>query len=224
MADNGAGSNADEPADERPVDDWTAGGWTPADRSADEDGEDGGGPDGRRRIVVGVSGSLGSIAALHHAVAEARRIDADVLAVHCWTPAGGEFGYRRSPCPPLLTACRDAASARLRQALDDAFGGAFTGVRLSSQAVRGETGQALVRSADRPGDLLVLGAGSRGAIARALRPSVTAYCVRHAVCPVLAVPKPPLQRELEALERRHHTRLRPLLGTGGETGLLSAGR
>ncbi|MFI6846718.1 universal stress protein [Kitasatospora sp. NBC_00085] len=166
-------------------------------------------PEGHRRIVVGVSGSLGSLAALHGAVAEARRTDAEVLAVHCWSPPGGEFGYRRSPCPPLLSACRDAAAARLRQALDEAFGGGYAGVRLRSQAVRGETGQALVRSADRPGDLLVLGAGGRGVLSRALRPSVTAYCVRHATCPVLAVPKPPLQRELEALQR-HHTLLRPL--------------
>ncbi|MFF2351458.1 universal stress protein [Kitasatospora sp. NPDC058115] len=163
--------------------------------------------DGRGRVVVGVSGSLGSLAALHRAVAEARRLDAEVLAVHCWTPAGGEFGYRRAPCPPLLSACRDAAAARLRDALDRAFGGAWAGVRLRSIAVRGETGQALVRCADRPDDLLVLGAGSRGALARALRPSVTAYCTRHAGCPVLAVPKPPLQRELEALRRHPRTRL-----------------
>ncbi|MBV6698965.1 universal stress protein [Kitasatospora aureofaciens] len=159
--------------------------------------------DGRGRIVVGVSGSLGSLAALHHAVAEARRTDAEVLAVLCWTPTGGESGYRRTPCPPLITASRDAAVARLRQALGEAFGGGFAGVRLRCQAVRGDTGHTLVRCADRPGDLLVLGAGSRGRLARVLRPSVTAYCVRHATCPVLAVPKPPLQRELEALERSH---------------------
>ncbi|MFD9067625.1 universal stress protein [Kitasatospora purpeofusca] len=163
--------------------------------------------DGRGRIVVGVSGSLGSLAALHRAVAEARRLDAEVLAVHCWTPVGGEFGYRRAPCPPLLSACRDAAATRLREALDQAFGGTWPGVRLRSVAVRGETGQALVRCADRPDDLLVLGAGPRGLLARALHPSITAYCVRHAACPVLAVPKPPLQRELEAMERHPRTRL-----------------
>ncbi|MEV7022593.1 universal stress protein [Kitasatospora sp. NPDC093558] len=155
------------------------------------------------RIVVGLSGSLGSLAALHHAVAEARRTDAEVLAVHCWTPVGGDSAYRRTPCPPMLTAARDAAVARLRQALDEAFGGGHAGVRLRCQAVRGDTGHTLVRCADRPGDLLVLGAGSRGRLGRLLWPSVTAYCVRHATCPVLAVPKPPLQRELEALERSH---------------------
>ncbi|MEV7929286.1 universal stress protein [Kitasatospora sp. NPDC088779] len=159
------------------------------------------------RIVVGVSGSLGSLAALHHAVAEAHRTDAEVLALLCWTSPGEEIGYRRTPCPAAITAGRDAAVARLRQALDEAFAGRYAGVRLRCQAVRGDTGHTLVRFADHPDDLLVLGAGSsRGCLSRALRPSVTAYCVRHASCPVLAVPRPPLQRDLEAMERGHGLR------------------
>ncbi|MFH8384412.1 universal stress protein [Kitasatospora sp. NPDC018058] len=154
------------------------------------------------RLVVGVSGSLGSLAALHHAVAEARRVDVEVLAVLCWTPPGDELGYRRSVCPPVLNTGRDAAVARLRRALDEAFAGRHAGARLRCQAVRGETGHSLVRCADRPGDVLVLGASrERGCLSRLIRPSVTAYCVRHATCPVLTVPRPPLQRDLEALER-----------------------
>ncbi|MFJ2191110.1 universal stress protein [Kitasatospora sp. NPDC087861] len=164
-------------------------------------------PDREGRIVVGVSGSLGSIAALHHAVAEARRTDVEVLAVLCWTSAGEELGYRRTPCPAAITAGRDAAVARLRQALDEAFAGRYAGARLRCQAVRGDTGHSLVRCADHADDLLILGAGSsRGRLSRALRPSVTAYCVRHAACPVLAVPRPPLQRDLEAMERGHGLR------------------
>ncbi|MEU8923277.1 universal stress protein [Kitasatospora sp. NPDC048545] len=162
------------------------------------------GADGRR-IVVGVSGSLGSLAALHHAAAEARRTDAEVLAVLCWVPPGDELGYRRTPCPPVITAGRDAAVVRLRQALDEAFARRYAGLRLRCQAVRGDTGHTLVRCADRPGDLLVLGAGrERGRLARLVHPSVSAYCVRHAACPVLTVPHPPLQRDLEALERGGH--------------------
>ncbi|MEV7188451.1 universal stress protein [Kitasatospora sp. NPDC093102] len=170
---------------------------------------------GEGRIVVGVSGSLGSLAALHHAVAEARRTDAEVLAVLCWTPPGDVFGYRRTPCPPVIDAGRDAAVARLRQALDEAFAGRHAGVRLRCQAVRGDTGHTLVRCADRPGDLLVLGAGrERGRLARLVHPSTTAYCVRHATCPVLAVPRPPLQRELEALERAHGLPREPVAENG----------
>ncbi|MFJ9776032.1 universal stress protein [Kitasatospora sp. NPDC101157] len=157
---------------------------------------------GAGRIVVGVSGSLGSLAALHHAVAEARRTDVEVLAVLCWTPPGEELGYRRVVGPPVVEAGRDAAVARLRQALDEAFAGRHAGARLRCQAVRGETGHALVRCADRPGDLLVLGAGrERSRLSRLIRPSITAYCVRHATCPVLTVPRPALQRDLEDLQR-----------------------
>ncbi|MFI9364100.1 universal stress protein [Kitasatospora sp. NPDC053057] len=90
----------------------------------------------------------------------------------------------------------------------DAYGtpGA-AGARPRCQAVRGETGHALVRCADRPGDVLVLGAGrERGRLSRLIRPSITAYCVRHATCPVLTVPRPPLQRDLEALERGYGLR------------------
>ncbi|MER5639103.1 universal stress protein [Kitasatospora sp. NPDC002227] len=155
------------------------------------------------RIVVGVSGSLGSLAALHRAVDEARRTDAEVLAVLAWAPQGGEHAYRLAPCPPLLAAWRQGAVERLRDALAEAFGGAPDGVRLSAQVVRGDAAPALVRAADRPDDVLVVGAGSGSRLRRGLRPSVTAYCVKHASCPVLAVPRPGLQRELEALHRRN---------------------
>lgn len=77
-------------------------------------------PDREGRIVVGVSGSLGSIAALHHAVAEARRTDVEVLAVLCWTSAGEELGYRRTPArppsPPAATPpSRDCAKPSTRR-------------------------------------------------------------------------------------------------------------
>ncbi|MFD9130563.1 universal stress protein [Kitasatospora sp. NPDC059571] len=158
--------------------------------------------DGPRRVVVGVSGSLGSLAALHRAVAEAGRLGAEVLAVLAWEPPGGEFGYRRSPCPPLLAAVRDAAAGRLATALGEAFGGARPAVPLRSLAVRGQTVPVLVGLAGRPDDLLVVGAG-RGLLRRGLRPSVAAGCLRQAGCPVLAVPRPALQHDLDALHRRH---------------------
>ncbi|MFE2410231.1 universal stress protein [Kitasatospora sp. NPDC059408] len=156
---------------------------------------------GTTRVVVGVSGSLGSLAALHRAAAEARRTGAALVPVLAWEPPGGELGYRRSPCPPLLTAARDAADQRLRDALDAAFAGADPGVPVHPVVVRGETGPALVHIADRPDDLLVLGHGGN-LLRRGFRRSVASHCLREAACPVLTVPAPPLQRELEALHRR----------------------
>ncbi|MQS15898.1 universal stress protein [Streptomyces kaniharaensis] len=156
---------------------------------------------GTPRVVVGVSGSLGSLAALHRAVAEARRTGGELVPVLAWEPPGGELGYRRSPCPPLLSAARKAAEQRLRDALDAAFGGADPEVPLRPVVVRGETGPALVHVADRPDDLVVVGQ-SGGLLRRRFRPAVAAYCLRKAGCAVLAVPTPPLRRELEALHRR----------------------
>ncbi|TKA01703.1 universal stress protein [Actinacidiphila oryziradicis] len=158
---------------------------------------------GSGRIVVGVSGSLGSLAALHRAVAEARDTGAEVLAVLAWEPAGGEFAYRRAPSPPLLTEGRRLAKERLRTAMDTAFGASWSAGRLRAQAICGTPGEALVQTADREDDLLVVGAGQRGLLRRALRRSTSRYCLAHATCPVLAVPPSPLQRDLATVHRRN---------------------
>ncbi|MFJ8062296.1 universal stress protein [Streptomyces sp. NPDC096142] len=161
---------------------------------------------GRARVVVGVSGSTGSLAALHRAVREARRTDAGLLAVLAWEPPGGELAHGRSlSALPVARLRRDAAD-RLLAVLDAAFGTAGPGVPFQGLVVRGTAGRALVETADRPDDLLVVGPGPRGPL-RALFPSVTRYCVAHACCPVLTVPPSPLESELASLHRRVSLRL-----------------
>ncbi|GGZ64483.1 hypothetical protein GCM10010371_25100 [Streptomyces subrutilus] len=159
-----------------------------------------------QRVVVGVSGSAGSLTALHRAAAEARARDAELWAVLAWQLPGGGFGGRAWGDPELVGQCRAAAVERLREALDAAFGAARAGVVLVGRTVRGTPGACLVDSA-RGGDLLVLGAGARGgplgAAFGVLRPSVARYCVAHAPCPVLAVPPSPLQGALESVRRRN---------------------
>jgi nucleotide-binding universal stress UspA family protein len=165
---------------------------------------------GTRRIVVGVSGSLGSLAALHRAVVESRHTDAEVLAVLAvlaWEPVGGEYAYRRAPLPPLLEDGRRLATERLRTALDTALGWGWSEHRLQARAVRGTPGTVLVLTADREDDLLVIGAGQRGLLRRALCRSTSRYCLANATCPVLAVPPSPLQRDLTAVHRRNTWRL-----------------
>ncbi|MEU6947825.1 universal stress protein [Streptomyces sp. NPDC046316] len=76
------------------------------------------------------------------------------------------------------------------------------GVTPVGQTVRSTPGVALVDAVRDPGDLLVVGTGSRGPLLRALRPSVVRYCMAHAPCPVLAVPPSPLQADLDTLHRR----------------------
>ncbi|MCX4748404.1 universal stress protein [Kitasatospora sp. NBC_01287] len=155
----------------------------------------------RRRVVVGVSGSLGSLAALHRGAEEARERGAELLAVLVWTPPGGEAGFRRAPCPPLLSAWRADAVERLTTALAEAFPIGPARVEMRALAMRGEPGSTLVALADGPQDVLVVGAGGRRWWR--LRPSVSGHCVRRAGCPVLTVPRPPLQRELAVIERRN---------------------
>ncbi|WP_371656466.1 MULTISPECIES: universal stress protein [unclassified Streptomyces] len=159
------------------------------------------------RVVVGVSGRLGSLTALHRAAVEARRSGATLCAVLAWAPPGGELGHRESPTLDLLAECRRIAGEQLLNAFDCAFGPSGPGVPLQGLVVRGRPGPALVEAAGRSGDLLVVGAGTRGRLRRMARPSVARYCLAHATCPVLAVPPSPLQRELDAVQRRNSWRL-----------------
>ncbi|MYR02834.1 universal stress protein, partial [Streptomyces sp. SID6139] len=48
------------------------------------------------RVVVGVSGSLGSVTALRRAGALARRLGAELWPVLAWEPPGGDPATRRS--------------------------------------------------------------------------------------------------------------------------------
>ncbi|MFE9428489.1 universal stress protein [Kitasatospora sp. NPDC006697] len=142
-----------------------------------------------RRIVVGVSGSERSGAAVRRALREARTGPAEVLLVHAWRPPGGERGYLRYPDSPALAQARAGAAARLAEVLRGARAQAGPDTPVRGALVRGRPHRALVAVADRGADLLVLGT-SRSLLRRGLRRSVTAHCVRHAGCPVLAVPAP----------------------------------
>lgn len=153
----------------------------------------------RQRIVVGVSGSPGSLAALHQATAEARERNADLYAVLAWQLPGGGLGGRATYGTAALREHREAAVEELRTLLDGAFAVRRPGVVLSGLAVRGEPGPVLVEAAGSADGLLVVGAGSRGRWLPALRPSVARYCLAHAACPVLAVPPNPLEAELAAV-------------------------
>lgn len=123
------------------------------------------------KVVVGVGESLGSLAALHRAAAEARLRRVELCAVLAWqAPGGGLVSRNTFGGPgPVLTLCRSAAVERLREVLDSAFGAECPGVALAAFTVRGTAGAALVDAARDPDDLLVVG-GSRGPLRRLVRP------------------------------------------------------
>ncbi|OIK28536.1 universal stress protein [Streptomyces malaysiense] len=155
------------------------------------------------RVVVGVSGSMGSVTALRRAGALARRLGAELWPVLAWEPPGGEPATRRSPA----AAVRDEewqrlAGGRLVAVLEEIFGDRGPGVPIHALVVRGTPGRALVAIADREDDLLVVGAGRRG-LQRAFSGRVRRHCLAHAGCPVLAVPPSPLESQLLAVHRRN---------------------
>ena len=150
-----------------------------------------------RRIIVGVHGSLGSLQALRWAVDEARERQVPVAAVIAWVPPGGDMAERSHPSSPYLRKVwRDAAHKRLLEAFEGCLGGLPGDLAVQLCVERGEPGEVLVDVAANPGDLIVIGSGSRNPFSRALRRSVGRYCLAHAHVPVVAVPPSALMDEM----------------------------
>jgi nucleotide-binding universal stress UspA family protein len=162
------------------------------------------------RVVVGVSGSLGSLAALRHACRLARRDRAKVLAVLAWTPPGGELAYRQAPCPSLSTMWERQATLRLMDAFDAALGGFPRDVTVEPVVLRAPAAEALTTTADRQDDLLVVGGTPGGLPTRLLHGAVRRRVLAHAACPVLAVrPPTPPRGALRALRHADPTDFLP---------------
>jgi nucleotide-binding universal stress UspA family protein len=159
--------------------------------------EEAGYVDSRRRVIVGVSGSVRSLQALRRAAAEARARDAVLVAVHAWIPPGGDLAERQCPNPELRRIWKDAAWQRLWGAFDAAFGGMPPEVEVEPVLVRAEAPFALVELSGGDNDLLVIGAGRRGALRRLWRARIPRYCVARATCPVLVVPPTALAQEMD---------------------------
>ena len=147
---------------------------------------------GVRRIIVGVSGSPGSLQALRHAADLARMHQVPVVPVLAWMPPGGDLADRSHPSAYLRNLWREAAWQRLWDAIGLAFGCIPDDLAIEVDVIRGEAGHVLVGLAFHPGDLLVIGAGRRGVLAHALSCRISRYCLAHAECPVIAVPPPDL--------------------------------
>ncbi|MFJ3767269.1 universal stress protein [Streptomyces sp. NPDC090082] len=74
-------------------------------------------PWGGGRIVVGVTGSLASLAALRHAASLARHAGAPLLAVLVWQPPEGEGLFARTPDRSWARLWGEDARWRLNEAL-----------------------------------------------------------------------------------------------------------
>jgi nucleotide-binding universal stress UspA family protein len=152
-----------------------------------------------QRVVVGVSGSPGSLLALRHAADMAKSHQAELVPVLAWTPPGGEMADRRYPNPQLRAFWKQAAKDRLAKAIHLALGGQPDGLEFSPEIVKGEAGYALTQIAREPGDLLVISAGRQGPLRRLTGGHVARYCLAHAACPVIAVPPAEIAAEAHGL-------------------------
>jgi nucleotide-binding universal stress UspA family protein len=173
---------------------------------------------GVRRVIVGASGSPGSLRALRHAEDLARHGDATLTPVLAWVPPGGELAARQ-PCPALVRIWHDAAWQRLWAALEAAWGQIPADLSVQPVVQRGPAGPVLTAFACRADDLLIVGAGRRGLLPWPGRGRVGRYCVAHALCPVLAVPPATLAQEGRGLHgwalRRRGLDAEQILGGGG---------
>jgi nucleotide-binding universal stress UspA family protein len=146
------------------------------------------------RVIVGASGTPGSLRALRYAEVLARAHDALLIPVIAWAPPGGDRAAATGP-GDLRLAWQEEACRRLRDALLAVWGDIPHDPMVQPQVERGPAGWVLVSVASRPGDVLVLGAGQHGVLVRLISRRATRYCLAHAGCPVLIVPPGALARE-----------------------------
>ena len=144
------------------------------------------------KIVVGVDGSAGSLAALHWAVQEARLRGVAVHAVMVWQHPqfyGGPDGWvvGMDPSGDTGQVLAAAANAEVARFGEEAVQG--TDVEIVCEAIEGHPAEALVLMA-KDAAALVVGSRGRGGFVGALLGSVSQHVVAHARCPVVLIPDP----------------------------------
>jgi nucleotide-binding universal stress UspA family protein len=159
----------------------------PRDRRAAMQGVD--------RVIVGTSGSPGSLRALRYAELVARAHDALLVPVIAWSPPGADHAVCTAPVE-LRRALQEMACQRLRDAFIAVWGEVPDNPMVQPQVERGPTGWVLVSVACRPDDVLILGAGRQSVWVRLVPRAVSRYCLAHAQCPVIIVPPDALAREI----------------------------
>jgi nucleotide-binding universal stress UspA family protein len=145
------------------------------------------------RVIVGVSGSLASLAALRRAVHEARVREAELVVVFAYPAARGGR-------PETIAAVSDGrlrvARRRLAACIEQGLGGLPTDLVVREALLEGvAAGPALIAQVRGGDDLIVVGATTRRAPGLGWR-RVGDYCTTRATCAVLTVPTPELARVL----------------------------
>ena len=170
----------------------------------------------RRRVIVGVDGSLASFQALRQAVVEARRRQADLTVIHVRAPVrpnaqGAVIGFPDLPTWPGEETSRSRdreAEALIVTCIDEGLGGPPAGVAVRIVVDVGKPKACLVRQAHHDDDLLVVGRRGSRRWTQPWRRSISSYCIAHAACPVLVVPPASLARAVGRERCWYRTRWR----------------
>jgi nucleotide-binding universal stress UspA family protein len=138
------------------------------------------------RIVVGVDGSDGSVAALRWALAEAEIRGAEVEVVHAWQVPVPALMYDGMVPPPADIDFAAEAEEIVVRCIKAATGGADPLVPVHTRVPSGPSAASLVAASEGAG-LLVVGSRGHGGFAGLLLGSVSQQCAHHAHCPVVIV-------------------------------------
>ena len=140
---------------------------------------------GATGIVVGIEGTVASQGALEWAIREAAMRECELTVVHAWDYVPARDAGRMSEHEE-----RTASDCMLDAAVASGIRAAGVSPVVSVRSVRGSAAKQLLQQSEFA-QLLVLGRGHRSGAIDVLRHSVTAECVRRAVCPVVVIPNVP---------------------------------
>lgn len=183
---------------------------------------------GQRRVVVGVDGSPPSLAALRHAVSQARCRNAELYVVHARRPVKNidtihvgyfdaegwahEFAAEQQRRLEEANILEHEGRALIASSLDEAVGGVPHDIVVKEIVTVGKPARALLAQAWSADDLMVVGTRGGHRWRHPRRRSVSRYCAGHAPCPVLVVPPEETATPIQLQPRKSHaTPARPVV-------------
>jgi len=135
------------------------------------------------RVIVGIDSSENSTAAAEFAAELARDTGSPVVAVHA---LGLLERFRGGEHPVPALEQRD----RVVDAFENVWCAPLVGLDVERRVVDGSPVTVLLRIADQPGDVIVLGTRGAGAVSGMSLGSTSAQLVAQAPVPVVIVPLP----------------------------------
>lgn len=147
----------------------------------------------RNEIVVGLDNSPSGQAALKWAGEQARSLGTGLRAVHVldWPTGLSSIGF---PAPMnYMDVRREEIEDSHREEINAVFEAVSPLPNWILQFASGDTGHILVEQSH-DARLLVVGTREHAGLRRLLSGSVSHYCLSHALCPVVAVPAPAVDR------------------------------